>query len=363
MGWQDRSYYRDSGRGSGNPLLWLISGSVPLFTVFGIRVRAHATLLVVMVLILLLGWGSPGMPVLDRAISSAALFGIVLLHEFGHCFACRYMRGTADEIIMHPLGGVALAQPPRRPWPTFVTVAGGPLVNVLICLVAGVILWAFFHRFPLNPLDPGFPKLTVDNAEAFWTWGRWVWWIHATSWMLLCFNLLPIYPLDGGQIAQTMFWPKFGFYRSMMYSCVVGMVASGIVAILSLVSLSLGMLVLAGLGFYACFTMRQHLLAEGPWGFQEEDGVDYSASLFNTSSMTESAHKHKKLNKRMIRKAQKRELDERAEREHVDAILAKVSQHGMHSLTFWEKRTLRKATEHQRKRDAGLREEMKGKGF
>jgi Zn-dependent protease len=363
MGWQDRSYYRDSSQGANNPLMWLLVGSVPLFTAFGIRVRAHAMLLVVMVLILLFGWGGSRMSLVDRAITSAALFGIVLLHEFGHCFACRYVRGTADEIIMHPLGGVALAQPPRRPWPTFVTVAGGPLVNVVICLVTGLILWAFFHRFPLNPLNPGFPNLTTDNAQAFWTWGRWVWWIHATSWMLLCFNLLPIYPLDGGQIAQTLFWPKFGFYRSMMFSCVVGMVASGIVAIFSLLSLALGMLVLAGLGFYACYTMRQHLLAEGPWGFQEEDGIDYTSSLYNSSSTTETTHKHKKLNKRMIRKAQKRETEELAEQERVDHILAKVSAHGMHSLTWWEKRSLRKATDRQRRRDLDLKEEMTRKGF
>jgi len=342
--------------------MWLLTGSVPLFTAFGIRVRAHAMLLVAMVLILLFGWGAP-IPFLDRVISSAALFGIVLLHEFGHCFACRYVRGTADEIIMHPLGGVALAQPPRHPWPTFVTVAGGPLVNVLICAVTATILWIFFRGFPLNPLNPGFPNLNPDDVHAFVTWGRWIWWIHATSWMLLVFNLLPIYPLDGGQIAQTLFWPKFGYYRSMMFSCVVGMIASGLVAIFSLWTLSFGMLILAGLGFYCCYSMRQHLLAEGPWGFQEEDGVDYSASLFNNSSTTETTHKHKKLNKRMIRKAQKREEEELAEQERVDHILAKVSAQGMHSLTWWEKRSLRKATDRQRRRDLDLKEEMTRKGF
>ena len=49
--------------------------------------------------------------------------------------------------------------------------------------------------------------------------------------------------------------------------------------------------------------------------------------------------KHKKLNKRLIKRAQTR-LEERAEQESVDAILAKVWAHGMHSLTWWEKRTL-----------------------
>ena len=57
MAWQDRHYYRDRGSGTGNPLMWLLTGSVPLFTIFGIRVRAHASLIILIVLILLLGWG------------------------------------------------------------------------------------------------------------------------------------------------------------------------------------------------------------------------------------------------------------------------------------------------------------------
>src|SRR5260221_14621489 len=140
MGWQDRSYYRDSGRGSSNPLLWLMTGSVPLFTAFGIRVRAHASLLVLVVLELLFGLGQ-GFTWQDRVQSMGALFGIILLHEFGHCFAARSGGGQADDILMWPLGGLSMAHAPRRPWPTFVTVAGGPLVNVLICLVCGLILY------------------------------------------------------------------------------------------------------------------------------------------------------------------------------------------------------------------------------
>ena len=57
MGWQDRSYYRDSSQGANNPLLWLLTGSVPLFTAFGIRVRMHASLLLLIVLVLLFGLG------------------------------------------------------------------------------------------------------------------------------------------------------------------------------------------------------------------------------------------------------------------------------------------------------------------
>ena len=358
MGWQDRSYYRDSSQGAGNPLMWLLTGSVPLFTAFGIRVRMHASLLLLIVLVLLFGLGQ-GFTWQDRLESMGILFGVILLHEFGHCFAARRVGGEANDILMWPLGGLAMASAPRRPWPTFVTVAGGPLVNVLICAVCGALLFAFYGHLPWNPIRFTSPT----DYEQFITWGSHVLWVYQVSWMLLIFNLLPIYPLDGGQLLQSILWPKFGYYKSMMFACVTGMVASIIGGALSLATLNIWLAVLAYSCFITCLNMRRQLLAEGPWGFQEEDGVDYSASLFNNSSTTETTHKHKKLNKRMIRKAQKREEEELAEQERVDHILAKVSAHGMHSLTWWEKRSLRKATDRQRRRDLDLKEEMTRKGF
>jgi len=106
MGWEDRPYYRDRSSSSMGPLQWLWSGTFPLFTAFGVHVRAHASLAVLAVLVLLFGVGG--------TISSSvqfvtALFAIVVLHEFGHCFAARWVGGEADEILVTPLGGLAMA--------------------------------------------------------------------------------------------------------------------------------------------------------------------------------------------------------------------------------------------------------------
>src|SRR5258708_6517885 len=106
MAWQDRHYYRDRGAQAWNPLIWLLSGSVPLFTAFGIRVRAHASLILTVALVLLFGLGQ-GFTWQDRVQSMSILFVIILLHEFGHCFAARWVGGDAEEILMHPLGGLA----------------------------------------------------------------------------------------------------------------------------------------------------------------------------------------------------------------------------------------------------------------
>lgn len=353
MGWQDRSYYRDSSQGSSNPLMWLLTGSIPLFTAFGIRVRMHASLLLLIVLVLLFGLGQ-GFTWQDRLQSMGVLFGIILLHEFGHCFAARWVGGEANDILMWPLGGLAMAHPPRRPWPTFVTVAGGPLVNVIICAICGLVLYFSFGSVPWNP----FKFQSYGDFESWLNWGRYFHWIYQVSWMLLIFNLMPIFPLDGGQMLQAILWPKFGYYKSMNFSCITGMIGAIIGGAVALATFNFWLAFLAYGGFVTCLNMRRMLQAQGPWGFQDEDGPDFSASL-----APDPHPRHKHLSKRIIKRAQKREAEERAERDKVDAILAKVSAHGMNSLTWWEKRTLKKATEHQRQRDMELKEEMKGKGF
>ncbi len=228
MAWQDRPYYSGSSGQTGNPFMWLLTGSVPLFTVFGIRVRAHASLLIFILLGIFIGLpGTTGFR--DNIASMAALFVLVLLHEFGHCFTARWVGGEADEILMHPLGGLAMAHPPRRPLPTFLTIVGGPAVNFVICVVCGLIMWQVAGWLPWqgrwHPWEHS-PWLIQLSAYS--------WWIYYISLGLLLFNLLPIFPLDGGQMLQTVLWPWFGWYKSMSISCVVGMIGAVLGAVWSI---------------------------------------------------------------------------------------------------------------------------------
>ena len=343
--------------------MWLLTGSVPLFTVFRIRVRMHASMLIFLVLILL---GAMGVgTVAHRLIAAGALFTIVLLHEFGHCFAARWVGGDAEEIIMHPLGGLALASPPKRPWPTFVTVAGGPAVNLIICAITGTILWLAFGMIPWNPMSVKSLEGMYQGMEklaSFHTWGVWVLWIHFMSWGLFVFNLLPVYPLDGGQMLQSILWPKFGYYKSMLFAATTGIVGGALMIAVGIATLGFFLLLIGVMGLIHCIQLRRMLVAEGPWGFQEEDSP-YAESLGLGSYSQSTQTKAKRVSQRVLKKQKRREDEERAERELVDQILAKVSANGMSSLTWWEKRTLKRATERQRKREVALREEMKQKGF
>src|ERR1700733_5900399 len=68
------------------------------------------------------------------------LFLIVMMHEFGHALACRQVGGTANRIVLWPLGGVAYVNPPMRPGAVLWSIVAGPLVNVALLPVLAVLV-------------------------------------------------------------------------------------------------------------------------------------------------------------------------------------------------------------------------------
>ena len=138
-----------------------------------------------------------------------AIFLIVLLHEFGHALACRQVGGTANQIVLWPLGGVAYVSPPQRPGATLWSIAAGPLVNVALLPVLYAVV-SMAHSL-------GWAH-TMPDAYHFL---RSVLWIDVS---LLVFNVLPIYPLDGGQILQSLLWFVLGKGRSLVVATSLGMV-------------------------------------------------------------------------------------------------------------------------------------------
>ena len=137
-----------------------------------------------------------------------ALFVIVLMHEFGHSLACRQVGGTANQIVLWPLGGVAYVSPPQRPGATLWSIAAGPLVNVVLMVVlSGALMLAKRTGWANH-----FPDDLLLLLQA-------VWWINTG---LLIFNILPIYPLDGGQILRSLLWFGVGRARSLFIASILG---------------------------------------------------------------------------------------------------------------------------------------------
>ena len=155
--------------------------------------------------------------VLWNVLEYLALFLIVLTHEFGHALACRQVGGTANRILLWPLGGVAYVDPPQRPGATLWSIAAGPLVNVALLLPLGL---AYFMSRSL-----GWPH-SMHDLHVF------VRSVLTIDLGLLIFNILPFYPLDGGQILRSLLWFPLGRARSLMVAAVLGL--AGVIGFIGL---------------------------------------------------------------------------------------------------------------------------------
>jgi Zn-dependent protease len=152
-----------------------------------------------------------------------ALFLIVLVHEFGHQLACRQVGGQTNDIVLWPMGGVAYVSPPQRPGAQLWSIVAGPLVNVVLIPILFVLVSVSSHLgwYDTNP-----------NAYEL---VHIIWEINIG---LLIFNLMPIYPLDGGQILRSLLWFPFGRANSLLVASIIGFIGMA------------GLLILAALIFF-----------------------------------------------------------------------------------------------------------------
>src|SRR5271157_4467941 len=190
-------------------------GSMRLFQVAGITVFLHWSWFVVAAYEIS-NRGHSYTSLLWNALEYLALFVIVTLHEFGHALACRQVGGRADQIVLWPLGGVAYVDPPPRPGATLWSIAAGPLVNVALLPVLGALYFFVSHS------SGAFGRDVQSLLKA----------ALGIDIVLFVFNMLPIYPLDGGQILRSLLWFVLGRARSLMVAVVIGFI--GVVAFIGI---------------------------------------------------------------------------------------------------------------------------------
>ena len=190
------------------------NGSIRLFQIFGISVYLHWAWFIAIWYFVsqARGYASPIWSVME----CLSLFGIVLIHEFGHQLACRSVGGETHDIILWPLGGVAYVSPPQRPGAQLWSIAAGPLVNVVLFPILSALLWL------------GAQATGADTPPDWFRFLNNIWVINL---VLLIFNMMPIYPLDGGQILRSLLWFAFGRAQSLMIASIIGFVGvAGLIA-------------------------------------------------------------------------------------------------------------------------------------
>jgi stage IV sporulation protein FB len=378
-----------------NPLLW----SFGLGTWAGVRVRVSWLQPVI--------WFWLWHLFDDVAMASAvffALFASVLLHEIGHVVAARRTGGTADEIVIWPLGGLAGVTYGPGPMSRFFTAAAGPFVNLMLLLAClpYTLVWAArpetppaaassavvssapaattssttvsttvktdSAQAPVQRPSPWYPLvLPVSKLGTDWV-GELQVIVFSLNWMLLLLNLLPISPLDGYNMTRGVMEATSGRLEAAEVMPKVGLI--GAVAMVVTTSLFLKDTTLTGL--FAFLGMLSAIEYARPrWSEGEEEGFlgyDFSEGY---TSLERSAEDDDESGSQAGRARppenspgmwqkwkENREAErERREREQVeleqtklDDLLAKVHERGMDGLSDGEKRELRQLSERLRSR-------------
>ena len=365
MSWEDRDYAEDPWRKLGkpggdwqglrptldNPMSW----ALPLFRVARITVRIHLLFVLFVAIELLKSVAGPSTSAAGQlgpgvmSLFIATLFLIVLLHEFGHCFACRWTGGDANEILMWPLGGLAFCLPPNTWKAHFITAAGGPMVNVVIFLLTaptlGFVTGDWLGTALPNPLKIYDPLFIDDTTLAGSLLFMALYCLHATNLILILFNLIPMFPFDGGRILQTLLWPRFGYANSMRFAVRTGFVGAILLAVFGAVINEWLFVGLAVFGGFTCYiTHKQLEFTETMMGGESEE---YATSVLLGEDDADAATAAKPT--RREKRAMKQAEADAQEQAQVDRVLAKIAERGMESLTSAEKKLLQRATEKKRR--------------
>lgn len=271
-------------------------GSLKLFSWFGIPVHLHWTFGLIFLYAFYIGnaQGAGLIGIVWIVGLFIALFGCVLLHEFGHSLTARRYGIETRDIILTPIGGIArLERMPEKPGQEFLVAIMGPMVNVVIAILLfllGKVLfsgaeWAFFEA---TIADYFTPVLNFFIKMGAWLSGSLSWeeflnifkshndaaqvsdvleetglevggllmvlpvLLSVNLWLVL-FNMIPAFPMDGGRVFRSLLAMRIGRVRATRTASLVGQ-------LIAVLFIGLGFLIpqftLALIGFFVFTTAR-----------------------------------------------------------------------------------------------------------
>ena len=189
--------------------------SFKLGRILGIDVYLHATFLLLLGLIASAHAVAGGSLVAGLSSVSflGAIFLCVLLHEFGHALMARRYGIKTRDITLLPIGGVAhLERMPNKPAQELWVALAGPAVNVVIAGALAAWLSVTNSWSALTSLSstsgPFAERLLAVNA------------------MLVLFNLLPAFPMDGGRVLRALLAMRLDYARATRIATITGQVTS-----------------------------------------------------------------------------------------------------------------------------------------
>jgi Zn-dependent protease len=192
------------------------STSIKLFDIFGFRIGVDASWFLVLFLMIIILSGpfrstlhsSDGVAYLTTVVSVLLLFASLIVHELGHAFAARRQGIEVKQIDLFLFGGLTrMGRDAATPGEDFKIAIAGPLgtvVVILVCLVADMVIVGPQRLVHAILLDSDIQITPVLLSLS---------WLLPMNILLLAFNLVPAFPLDGGRIARSVVWRVTGDKR------------------------------------------------------------------------------------------------------------------------------------------------------
>lgn len=237
----------------------------------------HVTFFLLIAWIAFASWQVGGVPAaVDGVVFVLLIFLCVVLHEYGHVAAAAWYGIWTPSITLLPIGGLAsLERMPDRPGRELVVALAGPMVNVVIF---AILLGVLGVRFDLRQVAD------IEQASMSLS-GR----LAAVNLILVLFNLIPAFPLDGGRVLRALLSIRFEKARATLYAARIGQGFAVIFAIIGLYGNPILLLIAVFLFFAAEAEAGQERMRAQVSGYRARDAMITRFESLSPESTAEDA--------------------------------------------------------------------------
>lgn len=206
-----------------------MKGVLKLGKVSGIRIEVHWTFTLLLLWVVFLELQRGG--TLETSLLNVALilmlFVCVVLHELGHALTAKRFKINTKKIMLLPIGGVAsLEKMPEKPMQELWVALAGPAVNVAIALLL-LVVTPIQSYFSLNAERLEEILYTTDLQNFFF-------FLFLANIMLVVFNMIPAFPMDGGRVLRALLSFKLGRTKATEIAATLGQLLAVLFFVLGL---------------------------------------------------------------------------------------------------------------------------------
>lgn len=183
------------------------------------------------------------------------VFGCIMLHEIGHALMALSLNVQVKNIVLLPFGGLAKIETlPHKPLHEVLIAAAGPLVNLALVilltpvfmLLAGPVMLEQLSHTPVTIVDSSiisfFQHTTLIGLVTL---------LLVANLILFAFNLIPVFPMDGGRILRAILTGFLPYPQATRLALAVGLALAVALTLLAFQRGSMGLFLVAVFIFFA----------------------------------------------------------------------------------------------------------------